>query len=58
MASIDKSYYLTLAHRINLLQTSLPRKSIVHSTLITTYGLDKNEYSGDFQQVITLDNLF
>ena len=32
--------------------------SIVHSTLVTTYGLKYNEYSGDFTQVVTLDDLF
>lgn len=31
---------------------------VVHSTLITTYGLKYNEYSSDFDNVITLDDLF
>ena len=30
----------------------------VHSTLITTFGLKKNEYSNAFNNVITLDDLF
>lgn len=36
----------------------IPKRKSIHSTLITTYGLTQNEYSGDFQQVITLDALF
>ena len=30
----------------------------IHPTLVTTYGLVKNAYSGFFQNVINLDNLF
>ena len=33
-------------------------KMTVRSTLITTYGLTQNEYSGVFTNVITLDDLF
>lgn len=30
----------------------------LQSTLVTTYGLEYNEYSSDFQQVVTLEDLF
>ena len=30
----------------------------IHSTLITTFGLIQNEYSGAFSNVIVLDDLF
>ncbi len=33
-------------------------KISVYSTLITTFGLKHNEYSGVFNNVITLDELF
>lgn len=56
--SVNKSYHSTLTHRQNLLSQSLPRKKTIHSTLITTFGLIYNEYSGDFMQTITLDDLF
>lgn len=56
--SVSKAYHSILTHRQNILAASLSRKKIIHSTLITTYGLIYNEYSGDFQQVITLDDLF
>ncbi len=56
--AVNKNYHFTLMRRRETLAQSLPRKFTVHSTLITTYGLKYNEYSGDFQQVITLDDLF
>lgn len=56
--SVDKSYHKTLVHRENLLQKKLPKRMVVHSTLVTTEGLRYNEYSGIFQKVVTLDDLF
>lgn len=56
--TVTKAYHMTLTHRQNILSETLPRRTSVHSTLITTYGLKYNEYSGDFQQVLTLDDLF
>lgn len=56
--SVSKAYHATLMHRQNILEEHLSRKQTIHSTLITTYDLTYNEYSGDFQQVITLDDLF
>lgn len=56
--AVSKSYHATLMHRQNVLSGQLSRKQVVHSTLVTTYGLAYNEYSGDFQRVITLDDLF
>ena len=56
--SVSKAYHATLMHRQNILENHLSRKQTIHSTLITTYGLTYNEYSGDFQQIITLDDLF
>lgn len=55
---VSKAYHATLIHRQNILAEHLSRKQTIHSTLITTYGLVYNEYSGDFQQTITLDDLF
>ena len=33
-------------------------KETVHPVLITTYGVTYNEYSGIFQNVIIIDQLF
>ena len=56
--AVDKEYHLILEQRKKLLREIIPIKSVVHSTLITTYGLKHNEYSGDFVSVIKIDDLF
>lgn len=56
--SVDKDYHFTLVRRRNLLKEKISKKTAVHSTLITTYGLKHNEYFDDFVNVITLDDLF
>lgn len=56
--NVSKSYHDILMHRQNILCEHLPKRKVIHSTLITTYGLEYNEYSGDFQQVVTLEDLF
>ncbi len=56
--SVNKEYYKTLINRQELLSKELSPKMIIHNTLITTYGLKYNEYSGVFDNVITLDDLF
>jgi len=56
--AVDKEYHFVLERRKKLLREIIPVKSVVHSTLITTYGLKRNEYSGDFVSVITADDLF
>jgi hypothetical protein len=56
--AVTKDYHKTLINRQELLEKKLSRKMIIHNTLITTYGLKYNEYSGDFDNVITLEDLF
>ena len=54
---VTKDYSKKLMHRINLLQERLPRRKVVHLTLVTTEGLFSNEYQGVFQKVLTLGDL-
>ena len=56
--TVDKQYDRTLARRVNLLNSLIPHKKVIRSTLVTTYGLERNEYARAFQQVVTLDDLF
>lgn len=56
--SVSKAYHAKLIHRQNLLAEQLPKRAIVHHVLVTTFGLNYNEYSGIFQHVITIDQLF
>lgn len=56
--TVDKSYYQKIDHREKVLTERLSRKETVHPVLITTYGLTYNEYTGIFQNVVTIDQLF
>ena len=55
---VNRDYYRTIMRRQELLSAEVPKKTAIHSTLITTFGLIYNEYSGVFEHVITLDDLF
>ena len=55
---VTKEYNRKLNQRLNLVSELIPKRKVVHMTLITTEGLAKNEYSGIFQKTITLDALF
>ena len=56
--TVKKDDYLTLLGRQELLMSKVSPKLTIRSTLITTFGLTQNEYSGVFTNVITLDDLF
>lgn len=56
--AVDKNYDLLLRHRRALLSEEIPKKSIVHATLITTYGVKNNEYRWAFDNVVTMEDLF
>ena len=56
--SVSRDYYKKIMHRQELLAGEISRKTAIHSTLITTFGLTYNEYSGIFTNTITLDDLF
>ena len=56
--AINKEYYKVLLHRQELLARETSPKTSIRSTLITTFGLVQNEYSGAFTNVVTLDDLF
>ena len=55
---VDKDYDLVLRNRKGLLSDNIPKKSTIHTTLITTYGIKENEYRWSFDNVITMDDLF
>ena len=56
--TVSKDYYHTLLHRTEILAKEISPKITIHSTLITTFGLTYNEYSGVFSNTITLEDLF
>ena len=56
--AVNKDYYRTILRRQDILSKEIPKTKAIHSTLITTFGLAYNEYSGAFDKVITLEDLF
>lgn len=56
--TVNKQYYMALLRRQSLLQECISKKFTIHNTLITTFGLKRNEYSGIFVNVITMEDLF
>ena len=56
--TVNKEYYQKLLRRQELLMEAVSPKVSIRSTFITTYGLEHNEYSGVFTNVILLDDLF
>ena len=55
---VDLDYHLILERRKKLLREKISKKATIHNTLITTYGLKKSNYYGDFIHVLTIDQLF
>ena len=55
---IDKRYDSVLRSRVQTLINQIPKKMTVHLTMIASFGLRHNEYSGQIQSVVTLDDLF
>ena len=56
--AVDQGYYRKLQSRQQLLMETISPKWSIHQTLITTYGLHYNEYSGIFSRVIVINDLF
>lgn len=56
--TVGKNDYEKMIHHQNLLSAMLPKRAVVHHVLVTTVGLNYNEYSGVFQNVVTIDKLF
>jgi AAA+ ATPase superfamily predicted ATPase len=56
--TVNAAYARKILARLEQTSSHFKSRRSVSSVLITTYGLKKNEYSGRFQKVITLDDLF
>ena len=55
--SINRKIDTELRHKISDLNTVTKTKSAIHLTIITTYGLVSNSYSGSVQNLITARDL-
>ena len=47
-----------LQHKLTAFIEETRCRSSVHLTLVATYALARNEYSGQVQSVVTMDDLF
>jgi len=56
--TVTGDYYRKLLRRQEMLMKEVNKKTVIRSTLVTTFGLTKNEYSGIFTNIITLKDLF
>lgn len=56
--AINASYDKTLRNKLSTFIEETKIRSSLHLTIVTTYGLKFNEYSGRVQSVITMEDLF
>ena len=56
--SVGRDYAEKIQERIRRTMEYTENSKPVISVLVTTYGLDRNEYSSKFQKVVTMDDLF
>lgn len=59
--TLTKSYLKELRHKMTVLSETVQKRlkfaPNIRLTLITTFGLKTNEYSGNFQNVVTIEDL-
>ncbi|HMR58512.1 MAG TPA: DUF234 domain-containing protein [Cyclobacteriaceae bacterium] len=55
---IDKRYDENLRNKRGAFRAETQTKKAIHTTLITTYGVKHNEYKGNIQSEVTMDDLF
>ena len=55
---ITKLVEQAIRHKLAVFEQVLGARKSVHLTMITTYGLQRNEYSGIAQSQVTMDDLF
>ena len=56
--SIDKEYAKRLRERKSAFLAETGTRKAAHTTLATTYGLTRNEYSAEVMFQLTMDDLF
>ncbi len=56
--TVDKEYFFKINNRTKLLSEKISKKYVIKNTLISTFGVTKNNYYSVFSNVLTLDDLF
>jgi len=55
---IDAAYGKQLQRRVEVFRRETGTKSALHTTLVTTYGLVRNEHAAAVQSEVTMEDLF
>lgn len=55
---IDKKYEAELRNKANVLLSETKTRKVVHTTVVTTYGVKENMYADTIQSFVTMDDLF
>ena len=55
---IDAAYGKQLQRRAEVFRRETGTRSALHTTLVTTYGLIRNEHSAQVQSLVTMEDLF
>ncbi len=55
---IDKEYAAKLSRKLSVFREVTKTRKAVHLTMITSNGVERNEYSSRIQSEVTLDDLF
>ncbi len=56
--TIQKDYSMNLRNKVEAFRNATGKKKTLVPTMITTFGVKRNMYSGYIQQQIILDDLF
>ena len=56
--TIDKKTDENLMHKRATFKEETKTQSAVHLTMVTTYGLKRNQYWGNIQSEVTVNDLF
>lgn len=55
---VTQTRHLELDNKVKQLSLSLKKSTMIQPVLITTFGLQKKDYYGDYPRVVVLDDLF
>ena len=55
---MDMAYAKLLRRRAEVFRRETGARQALHTTFITTYGLERNEHSADIQSIVTMEDLF
>jgi hypothetical protein len=56
--SIDSAYAKVLRNKRSVFLAETKTKKTLHTALVTTYGLMRNEHTAEVQSLVLMDDLF